>query len=140
AQWNGGYQFRRMLQHRLGMPRVMGTPHNNTSVSGRNATLSPTRMIFECRSVINAGCQCITERTATLSNLGNVTLDIKGIRITGAFSESSNCGTTLPPGKSCSIGVRWLLKDSSGDVYVSDNAPGSPQEVSLSGYKLCTPY
>ena len=106
---------------------------------GANATLSTTRLIFECRNLINAGCQCFTGRAVTLSNLGDKTLDITGITITGAFSETNNCGTTLAAGKSCSISVGWSEKNSSGEIYVNDNAPRSPQKVSLSGYKLCTP-
>ena len=106
---------------------------------GANATLSTTRLIFECRNLINAGCQCFTGRAVTLSNLGDKTLDITGITITGAFSETNNCGTTLAPGKLCSISVGWSEKNSSGELYVNDNAPRSPQKVSLSGYKFCTP-
>jgi hypothetical protein len=106
---------------------------------GANATLSTTQLIFECRNLINAGCQCLNGRTVTLSNLGDKTLDITGITVTGAFSETNNCGTTLAAGKSCSISVGWSEKNSIGEIYVNDNAPHSPQKVSLSGYKFCTP-
>jgi probable HAF family extracellular repeat protein len=136
--------IRQLLQHRLGIGRPIASPQKlelpgAALISGPNATLSPTSLYFRCRNVINAGCQCITQRTTTLSNLGNATLDIKSISTTGAFTQTNNCGATLAAGKSCSISVHWSLVNSGGDVYVSDNAPYSPQKVSLSGIKECTP-
>jgi len=107
--------------------------------SGASATLSPTRLLFRCRNVPNAGCQCINTRTATLSNPGKAPLDIKGISTTGAFTQASTCGASLAAGKSCTITVRWSLADSAGTLDVSDNASGSPQKVTLSGYKECSP-
>ena len=109
-------------------------------LAGPNATLSGTSMLFVCRNVINAGCQCITKRTLTLSNYGNQTLNIDGITITGPFSQGNNCGTSLKPGRFCTISVTWLGQVSgSGTLSVRDNASGSPQMVSLSAYKQCAP-
>lgn len=110
-------------------------------LSGPNATLSTTRMFFECRNVIDAGCQCITGGTATLSNFGSQTLNITGTKISGPFSEVNNCGASLESGRSCAIDVTWLEKQGSGGGLLSftDNASGSPQTISLSGEKLCTP-
>ena len=135
---------REPLQRRLRIGRPIGTLpktglHDAAAISRPNATLSPTSLYFRCRYVINAGCQCITQGTTTLSNLGSATLDIKSISTTGAFTQTNNCGATLAAGNSCSISVHWSLVNSSGDVYVSDNAPHSPQKVYLSGYKECTP-
>jgi len=140
TETNQGNPLSQILQHRLGVRRLNVAPlGGGTAISGPNATLSPTSLLFRCRNVPNAGCQCLTQRTTTLSNLGNAPLSIKGITVTGAFSETNNCGTSLGAGKSCTIVVRWLLQNSGGSVYVSDNAPGSPQKVSLSGFKECTP-
>src|SRR5439155_8406661 len=61
-------------------------------VSGPNATLSPTSLIFACRNIIGDGCGCHTLATPTLTNFGSTTLSITGIGITGAaFSETNNC-------------------------------------------------
>jgi hypothetical protein len=110
-------------------------------LAGPNATLSSTSLLFVCRNVINAGCQCITQRTLTLSNYGNQTLNIDGITITGPFSQGNNCGTSLKAGRFCSISVTWLEPQGSGSgtLAVRDNASGSPQMVSLGAYKQCTP-
>jgi probable HAF family extracellular repeat protein len=106
---------------------------------GASATLSPTSLRFLCRNVNNVGCECLTERTTTLSNQGSTNLSIKSISTTGAFTQTNNCGTSLGPGQSCTISVNWSVINSIGVVDVSDNASGSPQTVSLSGYKTCTP-
>jgi probable HAF family extracellular repeat protein len=121
-----------------------GSPQTNTVngtgvVSGPNATLSPTKLIFECRNVINVGCQCITGNKATLSNFGTKSLDITNVTITGPFTEGNNCGAILGPGKSCAAQVRWSETNGGGSLTFFDNASASPQAVSLFGEKLCTP-
>jgi hypothetical protein len=52
-------------------------------VSGPNATLSPTKLIFACRNAPGDGCQCINLKTTTLSDFGTTPLSITGIA-TGA--------------------------------------------------------
>ena len=108
-------------------------------LSGPNAAVSSTSLIFECRNVIDAGCQCFTQRSSTLSNYGSQTLNISGMTITGPFSEGNNCGTSLQPGRFCTISVTWREQTGSGTLSIRDNASGSPQMVSLRGEKLCTP-
>jgi hypothetical protein len=110
-------------------------------LSGPNATLSTTKMYFQCRNVINAGCQCITAGTATLSNFGSQALSITGTTISGPFSEGNNCGTSVASGRYCTIHVSWSEKQGSGSGVLSftDNAPGSPQTISLIAQKFCNP-
>ena len=108
-------------------------------LSGPDATLSSTSMIFECRNAINVGCQCVKARNLTLSNYSDRTLNISGMTITGPFSERNNCGTILQPGRFCTISVTWLEQRGSGTLSITDNASGSPQTVSFLGEKLCTP-
>ena len=110
--------------------------------SGPNATLSSTSLSFGCR--LHFVCQCTTQRTLTLSNYGNQTLNIDGITITGPFSQANNCGTSLKPGRFCTISVTWLEPQgpgfsASGTLSIADNASGSPQMVSLGAYKQCFP-
>ena len=107
--------------------------------AGPSPTLSPTSLRFLCRNVNNVGCECLTDRTTTVSNPGSGNLSINSISTTGAFTQSNNCGTSLGPGQSCTISVHWSGTNSVGLVDVSDNASGSPQTVSLSGYRTCTP-
>jgi FG-GAP-like repeat/FG-GAP repeat len=103
-------------------------------VSGPNATLSPTRLAFVCRS---RGLQCYCTNngtTATLSNFGTGTLTNIAVSVTGPFTQTNNCGTSLEPGQSCAISVAWRRTTSGmGTLSISDNGPGSPQMVTLSG-------
>jgi hypothetical protein len=107
-------------------------------VSGPNATLSATELRFECRNEPNAGCQCITSGSAMLSNFGTETLSISSDTITGPFS-GGRCGATLEPGQYCTFGVTWSETSGDGVLSFFDNAPGSPQTVTLDGEKSCTP-
>ncbi len=78
-------------------------------------------------------------RSVTISNAGgNVPLDLN-ISIGGAdptpFSHT-DCPTPLPPNQSCTVSVTFSPPDAaphSGTLEFSDNAPGSPQMVTLSG-------
>ena len=122
-------------------PSAIAVLLQTAPLSGPNVTLSSTKMLFECRSVINVGCQCVTECSLTLTNFGSQPVSITGISITGPFSEGNNCGTSLKSGGSCTIGVSWMEKNGSGSgsLTINGNAPGSPQRVALSAIKGCTP-
>jgi hypothetical protein len=76
--------------------------------------------------------------TTTLSNTGSTALSISSITITGStfFSQTNTCGTSVVAEGSCTISVTFRpAKGSFGDVSVSDNGGGSPQQVPLSGSK-----
>ena len=79
-------------------------------------------------------------QSITVSNTGSVTLSISGIGLTGSnptsFSEATTCGSSLAAGGSCTVVVLFKPLASgnlSASLAVTDNAPGSPQSVSLSG-------
>jgi hypothetical protein len=76
----------------------------------------------------------------TLTNKGGAPLTITSIGITGAnagdFADTNTCSSTLGAGASCQIKITFTPTASgarSADLAVSDNAPGSPQTVALSG-------
>ena len=106
--------------------------------------LSPTALGFFCFPDMPV-CICLGgPKKITLTNLGPTVLHITGITISGHFSQTRTCGTTLGVGESCTISVTWLWRIHSprltfGALSVFDNGLGSPQKVSLSGDKLCGP-
>jgi hypothetical protein len=113
---------------------------NGTGVtSGPNATLSATSLTFTC-SKRGVNCLCSPSQKITLSNYGTKRLNITTITIRGSidFFQTNTCGRSLGAGKSCDITVSWNHVTSTGAVKVSDNAPGSPQTVSLTGTNGCT--
>jgi hypothetical protein len=63
-------------------------------------------------------------------------LQISSIAVSGAFDETNNCPSSLGSGNYCTIQVKFHPKKKgvqNGSVNVTDNAPGSPQQVSLTG-------
>jgi len=56
--------------------------------------------------------------------------------ITGNFSQTTTCGATLAAQASCTINVTFTptaVGTSTGALMITDNAPNSPQMVTLSG-------
>jgi hypothetical protein len=77
-----------------------------------------------------------TGQSVTLTNSGTVSLSITSITTTGNFSETNTCGSNLPMGSNCQITVTFTPAFATaliGSLTINDNAPGSPQTVSLSG-------
>jgi hypothetical protein len=79
-------------------------------------------------------------QATTLTNVGNVTLTITGIEITGSdpndFSKMDTCDGSVGAGQSCTISVTFTPTQQgprSADVSVGDDGGGSPQQVSLTG-------
>lgn len=100
--------------------------------SGPNATLSTKNLTFATQLVGTAS----PAQAVTLSNYGTETLDITSIVTSGDFSQTHTCGSSLAAGKSCTIDVTFKPTQRgtrTGTLSVTDNAPGSPQKVSLTG-------
>ena len=77
----------------------------------------------------------------TLTNVGSTTLNISSIKITGAdtdeFHQTNSCGSSLGPGKSCSIAVIYRPTEQGLDraqISISHDGGGSPQQVPLLGF------
>ncbi len=76
----------------------------------------------------------------SLSNQGTLTLNISQITIGGAnpndFSQTNNCGNSLPGGSQCTIQVTFTPTQTgtrSAKLQVLDDVNPSPQEVALGG-------
>jgi hypothetical protein len=72
----------------------------------------------------------------TLANNGDAPLSIQSISVSGDFSQTNNCGSSLNAGGSCTINVTFtptMMGYRSGLLAITDNASGSPHTVSLSG-------
>jgi hypothetical protein len=98
-----------------------------------SATLSATSLTFASEAVGIAS----PAQTITLSNTGTGTLSNVSIGAPGPnFQQTSTCGSTLTSGANCIISVTFVpgtTGNLTGTVSVTDNAPGSPQNVTLSG-------
>ena len=79
-------------------------------------------------------------QTVTLTNLGGTPLNFGGIGLGGTnpgdFSETNNCGTSIPGNSSCTITVTFQPTATgirTAVVIINDDGGGSPQRVGLSG-------
>lgn len=73
----------------------------------------------------------------TLANNQPATaLTINSIAVTGAFTQTNNCGTLVQPAASCNVLVTFTptaIGAHSGTLTISHSAPNSPQRVALAG-------
>jgi len=72
----------------------------------------------------------------TLTNTGTAALTISGISSAGDYAQSNTCGTGVAVGGNCTIQVTFTPTTTgsrSGSVSITDNAAGSPQQITLTG-------
>ncbi len=114
-----------------------GSPHT-VSLTGTGAqpgpavSLSPASLSFSGQNVGTTS----SAQSVTLSNTGTAPLTIASLNPSGDFALTSTCGTSVAPRASCAINVTFTPTTGgtrTGSITISDNAPGSPQTVALSG-------
>jgi len=100
------------------------------------ASLTPSTLAFPVTNVATTSAA----QTVTLSNAGSAALSISAIAITGAdasnFAQTNTCGSSLAAGSHCSIAVTFTPASAAtfnAALTVTDNATGSPQQVTLNG-------
>ena len=105
-------------------------------ISGPLVVLNPTSINFGNQTV-GTGNQGVL---VDLTNTGVAALTISSIAITGAdrsdFSQHNLCPSSLPAGGLCVITVTFSPTTTgvlTAALSITDNAPGSPQTVSLTG-------
>ncbi|MBZ5705188.1 MAG: choice-of-anchor D domain-containing protein [Acidobacteriia bacterium] len=122
---------------------VTNTASNTVSIlsqggsGGPIASLSPPSLTFPTQLVNSTSAG----QVVTLTNTGSATLQITSIAIGGTnaadFSQTlSTCGASLNPGANCTVTVAFTPKSRgtrTASLNFTDNAPGSPQAVSLTG-------
>jgi len=72
----------------------------------------------------------------TVTNVGSATLTFTSIKASGDFAENDTCGTSLAKNATCTISVSFTPTATgarAGAITISDNAPASPQAITLSG-------
>jgi hypothetical protein len=112
-----------------------GSPHTVTLEgigSGPGVALSPAGVSF---SAIAVGTSSAPQ-TVTLSNSGNITLNISSIQVVGDYSPTNNCPAALAASSSCTISVTFAPTATgarNGSLTINDDAIGSPQTATLTG-------
>ena len=119
---------------------AQGSPHTinltGTGISGAWVQLSSAALGFGNQLVGTTS----TPQTLTLTNTGNLTLAISKLSFTPtgqvSFGQTNTCGGTVAAGASCSVTVTFTPAATGAKtaaLSVTDNAPGSPQTVNLTG-------
>jgi len=102
-------------------------------ISGPNPNLSPATLTFATQLVATTS----SSQAVTFSDYGTAAISITSIAASSNFGESgNNCASMLVAGAACTINLTFTPTAAgklSGTLSVTDNAPGSPQTVSLNG-------
>jgi len=105
---------------------------SGTAILGPMLTVSPTSMTFSAQYVGTTGLP----QNVTLQNTGDQNVTISNVQASSSFGETNGCTSSLAPQVSCTIGVFFDPTASgniNGTLTITDNAPGSPHTVALSG-------
>jgi len=103
-----------------------------TGLANPVANLSAARLTFGDQRLSTTS----SPQTVTLSNAGNAPLAIQSIAALGDFAATHNCPVSLGAGVSCTISISFTPTTTGslvGSLNITDDAPGSPQAVALSG-------
>jgi hypothetical protein len=105
------------------------------SGSGVTPTLSLSATSFYFGTVVVGTSS--SARTVTLSNTGSVPVTFTSIQTTATdYQQTNTCGTSLNAGSSCVVNIVFqpvTFNARSGSLLITDNAAGSPQNVSFTG-------
>jgi hypothetical protein len=113
----------------LGLSGTGGTP-------APAATLTPASLAFGSQLVGTTSAS----QSSTLKNTGTAAMTVSGIALAGAnagdFQQTNDCPPSLAVNATCTITVTFSPTAPGGraaSVSIADDAPGSPQAVTLGG-------
>lgn len=115
-----------------GSPHVVTLTGNAISGQAPEVSFSSTSMTFAVQPITTPS----NAQSITLSNTGNAALTINSVAVTGDFTETNTCGTSVAAGGNCSIAITFTPKGAGLDfttLTVTDNATGSPHKVLVTG-------
>jgi acid phosphatase type 7 len=104
----------------------------NSPAAAQTVSVSPTSLSFGSDQL----GVTTSSKKITISNTGGSPVSITSITISGDFSRTTTCGSSLAVAAQCTISVKFTptaIGSRTGQVTITDNATGSPQVVSLKG-------
>ncbi len=75
-------------------------------------------------------------QTVTISNPGTSAAPISSVSVTGPFSQTNTCGSSIAAGGSCTVSVKFAPTSGgalTGALTIATSAPGGPVTVALAG-------
>jgi len=100
--------------------------------SGPAFSASPFLLEYSSQPVGSSG----PATTTLLRNMGSAPLSISAITVSGDFTETNDCGDTVPAAGTCTFSATFVPTAAglrSGSITIQDNAAGSPHIINLSG-------
>jgi hypothetical protein len=125
-----------------GSPQTVGLAGTGANASA--VSLSATTITFPGETVGTAS----TPQSVTLTNTGNVTLNIASMVVTGTnagdftLAPASSCGATVAVHDACTVNVTFTpsaVGVRNAAVTLTDDALDSPESITLSGQGLLQP-
>lgn len=119
-------------------------PQGQQGVSGPAVSVSASSLSF---GSVQAGASS-SPQTVTITSTGAQALSINSIQISGADSsefpavDTCHAPTVLQPNNFCSVSITFSPGSpgsAQASLMITDNAPGSPQAVSLTGTAVAAP-
>jgi hypothetical protein len=107
-------------------------PGSGSSGGSSSLSASPSSLSFGSETVGST----TAAQTVTVSNSGTVAASVSSVSVSGSFSQTNTCGSSIAAGGSCTVSVKYAPTASgaaSGSLSVASSAPGSPLTVALSG-------
>lgn len=104
----------------------------NASNTAPAVSISPASLSFSSQAVGTTSAS----QSVTVTNTGNANLNISSVSSSAGFNQTNTCGAAVAQGSSCTISVTFqpaTAGSQTGTLTLTDNAPKSPQTVSLSG-------
>jgi hypothetical protein len=98
-------------------------------------TLTPSSLAFGYENVGSAS----SAQSTTVTNPGNSAISINSVSTTGPYSETNTCGSTLAPGATCTVSVKFTPTaggTQNGTLQVANSATATPVEAVLTGTGL----
>lgn len=105
---------------------------SGTGVGQPSVNLSSNSLTFTNQNVGTTSAA----QTVTMTNNGAGPLAINNIGSTGDYGVTHNCGNNLAVNASCTLSITFSPSGANtrnGSVNITDDAPGSPQSISLTG-------
>jgi hypothetical protein len=108
-----------------------------TATAAPAVTLSPSSVAFGSVAV----GQSAAPRAVRLTNSGTASLSIQSIQVSGPFTQTNDCPSSLAARASCTLSAVFTpvaVGATQGTLSVASDAPGSPHGVALSGTGVLT--
>ena len=116
---------------------AVGAEGTTTTTSEGSLAPPPVEFFSAISSVVDWGKKAFSEQLGFASgNGGKVAISLIGAQVTGDFTLSKVCGSTLKPKKNCNYAVVFAptaIGPRPGTLTINNNSSSGPRTVKLQG-------